>query len=437
MGKVKVYISPDAMTAAASVMAMGSDTLPCSREEILNILSGEGVFFGIDVAAVDTLSAAPLGTRVVVANGIPRKPGSDASIRYKIRLSKRAPVETADGKVDFKELDLVKNVRRGQVLAEKIPLSLGEAGKDVKARESPPKKVSDVELPAGKNTTVTPDGMKLVAMIDGHVEIERGKIHVLDTFHHNTAVDMRSGNIHCNGGVEIRGAVKDGFQVTAEKDIHILGQVEGGVVASNQGEIRIDQGVQGHIKGRLSARKNISAKFLENVLVEAGGDVLVRETIVHARIRAQGKIKTLEKPGILLGGEIYSERGIECIDVGNETAAKTVLFLGPWRLQEIENRLVELNEILKDLAAREASGAQDSNLLARRDAANAEKTQLETEQAAIMKRIGGEPPTLRVEGTMHPGVIVRAYPDHEFSPREAKRRFKLTATPKGFKAGAL
>lgn len=439
MAQVRVSLGRDGMTAAAAVFAIGEDTRPSSKGEILAALAAEGVVHGIDEKAVETLANAPFGTRMEVARGTPREAGSDSSIKYKIRLSKRAPLELDDGRVDYKELEIVKNVVKGQVLAEKIPCVLGRAGKDVKGREIPPQKVTDLALPAGKNTVTTPDGTRLISTMDGHVEIERGKIHVLDVFTLKTSVDLRTGNINCIGSAEIRGQVTDGFKVVAGKNIHILGLVEGARIESHAGEIRIDHGVQGHIKGYLGAATRISAKFIENVQVECGGDVLVREHIFHARIRSKGIVRTLEKPGVILGGEIYAERGVHCIDLGGEANPKTVVFLGPWRMAEIAARLVEIEKVLSELAAKESQGGESAEAMAERKAPlEREKAALEKEAEEIEKRVAkAEAPTLAIEGTMYSGVVVRALPDFEFAPREAKRRFRLTATQKGLKVGVL
>lgn len=433
MSRLRITVSRDALSASAATFALGEDNTPPTKGEILEALKAEGVVHGIDEEAVAALAASPLGTSMVVARGDPPKDGSDAAIRYKIRLTKRAPLDLGDGRVDYKELELVKNVVKGQVLAEKIPPVPCTPGRDVKGREIPPRPVSDLDLPAGRNTAVTPDGTKLVSLIDGHAVVERGKIHVDDTFVLNASVGMKTGNIHCVGKCEIRGHVSEGFEVTAGGEIHIHGVVEGARVESTNGGVRVDQGVRGHQKGRVVAARGVSAKFLENVTVEAGGDVLVRDHIAHSRVHAGGRVRMLEKPGAIFGGEVFAEGGVHTIDLGAEANPRTLVFLGPWRLAEVEARLKEIDEALSELAARE-NAPREERVAALRD----EKETLEKEAAHLRRRHDpSKPPVLTVEGVLYPGVVIRAYPNHEFKTREPRRRFRLTPFEKGFKVGAL
>ena len=69
----------------------------------------------------------------LVAEGVKPQDGADAYIVYNFETdrTKIHLKESAQGKVDFKELNLVQNVVEGQPLAQKVLAQRGKGGKTV------------------------------------------------------------------------------------------------------------------------------------------------------------------------------------------------------------------------------------------------------------------------------------------------------------------
>ena len=72
-----------------------------------------------------------------------------------------------DGTVDYHNLDLVTNVKKGNLLAEVIPPTKGIPGKTVTGKVISAKNGKEAKLRIGKNVDVFENGSKLFSGIDG------------------------------------------------------------------------------------------------------------------------------------------------------------------------------------------------------------------------------------------------------------------------------
>jgi len=181
---------------------------------------------------------------IVIAEGIPPKNGLDARFDYKIDISKAGkPKELENGKIDYRELDNVIMVKKDDVILEKIPPTEGEPGEDVYGNIIPPVPGKDKPLPAGKNTYITEDGLKLCAKIDGFIYISDLGVNVGDTFLVNSSLNYQIGNIHYAGDVYIKENVLNGFIIESDNgNIAIDGEVEGATIIAKKGDIEIKKG---------------------------------------------------------------------------------------------------------------------------------------------------------------------------------------------------
>ena len=72
------------------------------------------------------LSTIPrFGERLLAAEGVKPANGADARIVYNFQVQHDVQLKEKNGRVDFKELDLVQNVVAGQVVARKEPRGEG------------------------------------------------------------------------------------------------------------------------------------------------------------------------------------------------------------------------------------------------------------------------------------------------------------------------
>lgn len=349
----RIEISPDGMTA--HTIRLDSGAKVPTLDDLKNALVKAGVRYGIDEEALKTAMNSPPGAKTFIASGAPPKPGCDAVIHLKETPTKKsAPKLLLDGKVDYKDMQLVKNVVKGQVIAEKEPAIAGMPGMTVKRVPVDPPPIKDPQLEAGPNTAVTPDGLKLLSLIDGHLVIEsmglgRQEIRVDKTFVLKRSVDMATGNIYCIGNCEVRGNVTEGFKVVAQGDIKILGSVEGAEVTSHGGNVEISKGLIGQGKAVIRALHDVKANFIENAVIETGGNVVVEEHIMHSKIFSAGGVYIEGKPGALIGGETSFVTKMKVRQIGSEANPKTKFYMGNWIARSALQRIAELSKTLSEL----------------------------------------------------------------------------------------
>lgn len=321
--EVQVIVARDRMEAFLQIHApKGARAL--SVDEVLGKIQAAGVVFGVDSDAV-LKAVERLRSNTTIAKGQPAQDGRNAEIRYLVSTeTKGRPQELADGRVDYKSLNLFVNVAEGDVLAEKLPATLGENGCDVLGQTLFPKKGKEAALPMGKNTRIEED--KLIATQAGHVLLSGGKLSVVPVIELKADVDLSTGNIDFTGNVIVGGSVQQGFSVKAGGNVEIRGSVSGGSVEGKN--ITVCHGIQGMNSGKIKAEENINARYIENGVVEAGGDVVINDAILHSRVSAGGRILVEGRRGVVAGGHLMAGGEISLHAGGTHLAPVTVLEVG-------------------------------------------------------------------------------------------------------------
>jgi uncharacterized protein (DUF342 family) len=75
----------------------------------------------------------------------------------------------------------------------------------------------------------------------------------------------------------------------------------------------------------------VHARFIENAIVEADGDVLVDELLAHCDVSAQGAVavgKPKGKKGHILGGSIIAVKGVKALVLGSASGVRTRIEAG-------------------------------------------------------------------------------------------------------------
>jgi len=291
-----------------------------ARCEILNGVDREAI-----AAAVRTARAEGKPVRdLVVARGRPPVDGREADFRLLIDSDKKIGKVLEGDRIDFREVESVKNIHKGEPLAEVIPGVEPVAGFRVDGTPLRAKLERATGPKPGENTAPSDDGRHLVADADGMVVMKANRFHVVDQYMVQGDVDYRTGNIRASGSVNVRGQVKPGFQVKAGRDVQILEDVEEAVVEGG-GDVTIRGGVLAG--SRITSGRNLSVKYLLNSYAEAELDVEVRLSVTNSQIYAKGKVQALGSQGAILGGEVNAARGLEARSIGSPSS-KTHVAVG-------------------------------------------------------------------------------------------------------------
>ncbi|MGE5576414.1 MAG: FapA family protein [Syntrophothermus sp.] len=353
-GQVKVVISEDGMEASVDILPpLGGK--PFTAEQVKEALTKAGVVEGIMEDQIEAaVKQQAKHMRIVVARGSAPVDGNDALIEYKFERTqeKSKPVELEDGRVDWHNLQLVENVQPGQILAVRVPPTRGKLGKTVTGKILVPKPGKDVRLPKGKNVEVSEDGLTLTALIAGQVVSSNGRINVYAIHEVKGDVDFSTGNIDFVGNVVVRGNVLSGFTVRAAGSVEVRGSVDGASIIAG-GDVVILRGIQGKDRGQLIAGNNIYARFLEHAKVEAVGEVVVTEAIMHCDVNAGKKIEVNGKKGLIVGGLLRAGELVSGKVIGAKLGTRTEIEVGV--IPEIRK---ELNRLAQEIGEKERNLTQ-------------------------------------------------------------------------------
>ncbi|MFD1953777.1 DUF342 domain-containing protein [Paenibacillus thailandensis] len=348
---LRIQTSPDKLSAFLLFNYI-TDEFACTPEQLERFIRSKGIVHGLQSQAIHNICRDPVvysKEQTLIAVGDDAKPGADGQIRflYDMEQKERRPAETQDGKVDFKEISQLRNVKSGQLIAERVDPKLGPPGKTVTGELIPPKPGKPARFKPGKNVVVNPEQTGIYSTIDGLVTLtDKDKINVFPVYEVNGDVDYRVGNIDFVGTVVIRGNVLSGFKVKAAGDIRVVGGVEGAEIES-EGSIEITSGIMAGNKGYVKAGRNIRSSFIQDANVIAGEEVEVSQSIMHSNVRAGKRINCTGAKGLIVGGTIQAGESVTARTIGNTMSTATVVEVGV--LPELRGELIEQRMLVKQL----------------------------------------------------------------------------------------
>lgn len=343
--RVEVTTSSDNMEGFMMLYPPRGGSL-LTEDEILESIKNT-IKYGLDENKVKSaIKQRCYYNKVLIASGLNPINGNDAFIKHEFNNDKSLKPEVlADGKVDFRNLDIISNVQKNQTLSVKSPSTEGQPGYDVYGRLIPQIKGKDCSFKYGKNIILSEDGLKLISSIDGQACLEGDKVTVHETYEVPANVDNSTGNISFNGSVRVRGSVLTGFEVKARGDIEVEGVVEGALIES-EGSIILKRGIQGYNKGRLVSKGNIIAKYIENSNISSES-IIHAETIMHSEVSSKDKIQVVGKKGLIVGGICKATKEIRAKTIGSTMATSTILEVGAD--PGLRAKLEEVKKIKRDI----------------------------------------------------------------------------------------
>ncbi|MGF9695588.1 DUF342 domain-containing protein [Paenibacillus sp. MABNR03] len=348
---LSVVLSEDKSTAYLE-FSKQEEGFACTLDELEQYIAGQGIKYGVLREALLVFVNQPetfINSQCKIAEGIPAVPGTDGYIKVLVGMDdsdERRPLEAEDGKVDYKEVTRLNNVKSGQIIAERIPPVEGTVGRAVTGEEIPFRPGKDARFKIGKNVVINPDGSAMYAALDGLVtKTEGNKLNVFPVYEINGDVDYNVGNIDFVGTVVIRGNVLTGFKIRAAGDIRVVGGVEGAELEAG-GSVEITGGIIGYNKGLVQAGHNVKCTFIQEGNVDAGEDVLVSQSIMHSNIRAGRAVICAGTKGLIVGGSIQAGENVSARIIGNSMSTVTSIEVGV--LPKLRNELSDLRKGLRE-----------------------------------------------------------------------------------------
>ncbi|HDR05177.1 MAG TPA: DUF342 domain-containing protein, partial [Candidatus Marinimicrobia bacterium] len=323
---------------AAFLTIQGDERNFPDYQRVTNELHHAGIRYGIDENKLRQIIAAKKAVQdILIARGQPLSRGEDAQLIWYIDLN------NAGSGSPFKTLKKHKQVTEGQELVAKLPATDGKPEIKVTG-ETRVVPGDDIPLPRGKNTMVSEDGLTLYSQIDGYIVSENNLLAVDNVYRVHGNIDLNTGNIKYNGTVIIDGDVRSGYRVYATDSIYIDGTVEAANIYSQNGDVVIRHGVLGRGRANILAGGQINAGFIQDATVGAKKDVIIDRYILNSGISSGGRVILKKNEGLIRGGKIHADEGVEAIELGSDQSKDTEVIVSSNDYYEMDSRKWEIKK---------------------------------------------------------------------------------------------
>ncbi len=438
-----VKLSSDYYHAYVTVDADEYDFV-LTKETILDALKSKNVTFGINPNAIEEIVKHPENAeRVEVATGIYHKHGKDSVIKYEIEMNADLkPKKNEDGTVDYKNINYTQAITKGQVLATKSPITLGESGTTVTGMSIKARDGKLANFSFGKNVMQSEDEMSLISECDGTLETQGNKISIIEVLEIFTDVGIKTGNISFTGKVIIRGNITSGFKVETQDSIEVIGVVESAELSAG-GDILINGGVQGNDDCTIKAGGNIKGIYFNNCKIIAGGSIQT-DSMMHCDVVTDNSIEAKGKKGLIMGGTYVARHHIVGKVIGAEIGTITKLQLGITNdimiefqdlassIKEYKSNITKLNKALEILKKQKLVRPDDKKVLALYNSSQSTLIEYKEKLKKAMfnfKKINDLMEKLRdvyvQADIMHPGVRLKIGNSH-YNVKEDLNKIKIT-----------
>lgn len=405
MERIRVQIAADG-SAAEAIVATGA---AATADDVHRALERAGVRFGIDDAAVAALAQrladAGFAGTATIARGEAPEPGTDGRIECPIDTRLLPGRVCADGHIDWRERELLHPIADAEPLGRIIAPTPGRLGHDVRGRPLAPRAGQPSTVRIGDG--VRRDGDDLFAARAGVLLHDARQFDVVPLYTHATDVDLRSGNLHTEGSLEVRGDVREGATATAVGDVVIRGAVQSAKVTSG-GSVAVAQGVLGR-DSLIEAGAGISCRHATSARFTAGGTVEFGDHAALCSVSAE-HVVALHGRGAIVGGELRARASIRLIGAGaGAEGAPTLLAVADLSQEQAElvrrgnvGQKIERQAVRTRRDPARHDGKLHRAAVRSGDEAQQARLRLLQRQRELLRSA-----CIEIHGTAHPGVRLR------------------------------
>jgi uncharacterized protein len=271
-------------------------------------------------------------------------------------------VDAETDRVDYWERAEKRALLADHLFAVMLLPSEGKPGRTLQGDEVPVPKANTVRLRAGKGvrTEAQDDRVLYYAAVSGRLHEKDGTVTVDEVYQVRGDAGLATGNITHTGTLMIQGDVKENVRIACDGDILVKGLVEPAEIVCG-GSLTVSGGIMGDRRHRITVAGTVQARYLNDVILRAEGDVTVTGQIDHSQVETRGKVLVVK--GRIAGGEIRAYRGIKVGIAGASGATGTVLMPGAdpeldrllavrrERMRKLQTARDKLNQALLELLA--------------------------------------------------------------------------------------
>jgi hypothetical protein len=314
-----------------------TDAVRSRAEELVRLIQASG----------GTLPPEP-AEGFLIAEGCPPTEAEDGKLEWSRELAEVLTKPAESEQIDYFAQHDIATVLAGAALGRLIPPRDGTAGIDVHGNKHEPRKLKGTPLKLGAGLTLTgAGGDQVVATTAGQVVVRPGTLLLAEVLDIAGDVDFGTGSLQACVDVHVRGTVRSKFSVHTTQSLHVDRIIEAADVEVGR-DLVARGGIFGQERtGRVRAGGQVTAKLLNEVDFEAGGDVRFEKEILNSRVRVLGTL--IGTHGTIIGGEIYARERIEVGVLGSEGCVTTQVAVGTEvntlrRVRGLERRIKELQK---------------------------------------------------------------------------------------------
>ena len=434
---LEVELSADLLAAKLCITApQGGDQ--ASSRELVEVLNSKSISLNlvdkkriVDLVQKSQIIEPGETVEAVVAMGRAVRHGKDSQFECLLEnVTDRRPTERDDGSLDYYDKGEIPCVAAGCELMERLPPTPARngrsvTGKDIKAKAG--KKLPFSKCKGAQVSSTDPD--RLVSIVKGQPVItSRGVI--IENIYTVKSVDVHTGHIDYDGSLVVKGDVASGMKINVSGDVQVFGMVENACIDAG-GNIDIKLGAVGRAESskdeermRINCKGNLSAGYMENVVVKVQGDVFIKSRLSNCEVNAGYQVVVgnpqQDKSGIV-GGSTTAGSIIRAEVLGSTAGTLTSIAIACSQdvLQHFEvlkKEITEHEELLGRMLGLAVSLAKKQSAEAKQLQANVKKDTKEIKakvnalisekydiEAALEKTRKGK---IIVQKEVHPGVLI-------------------------------
>lgn len=318
-----LQLSADMMEARLTLHPPIPPAEQVSLQTLVDLLTQAGVVCGVDSPAIEQALQKAATTGLPVDNCIGargRAPihGRDAVLRFEIAVGQNPGKELADGSIDFRERNMFVPVSENQVIARKVPATMGIAGSNLAGEPLVAHDGKDLQVKVSEDALFTEEDGTVSATAAGVLTIVGDDtIRVCAQHKIDGDVNFATGNIRSHDAVHITGSVLPEFMVSTKGDLLIDGSIQAATVNSH-GNLVVKGGILGPVS-TIKVQGDADIRYIERSLLTAGGSVVIRGSSYYSTITAGGDIQGPDAIK-LVGGEIVAGGSITAGQIGSTSA---------------------------------------------------------------------------------------------------------------------
>lgn len=249
----------------------------------------------------------------------------------------------------------ILTVEKGQKTAVLLPPTSGKRGKNVFGMEMSATHGRPLTPRIGKHIVFDSKTNTFYAGASGRVVVRENFIDIENILILGKDLASSVGHVKFPGELVVKGWVHNGLLVEGDKDILIEGGVEAAKVFSSEGSVLVRKGIQGGGSGFVWAKWDVSAGFMEQATVLAGG-ILRTSSATDCDLAAGETVRITDGRGIVMGCRIYAGAGVEVKTISAGKDGPSIVYLGrtPEELLELSRIKRRMQSLQKEIMGAES-----------------------------------------------------------------------------------